>query len=96
MTRFDAHCVADKDDVAVAVRGIAAGETVTVQKESGALEIVAVTAIPAGHKIALRAFKQGDPVLKYGEVIGGASADIPMGAHVHEHNLEGLRGRGDK
>jgi altronate dehydratase small subunit len=82
--------------VAVVVRDIAAGETVTVQKESGVLEIAAVTAVPAGHKIALRGFKRGDLVLKYGEVIGGASADIPAGAHVHDHNLEGLRGRGDK
>ncbi|MDR1048922.1 MAG: UxaA family hydrolase, partial [Synergistaceae bacterium] len=57
--------------------------------------LTAVTAVPAGHKIALRDLRRGENVLKYGSVIGAASEDIPRGAHVHVHNLEGLRGRGD-
>jgi altronate hydrolase len=44
---------------------------------------------PMGHKIALRAVVRGDPVIKYGAVIGYATADIAPGAHVHLHNLEG-------
>lgn len=47
----------------------------------------AVEAIPAGHKVALKAIPQGGPVLKYGQVIGVARAAIPAGAHVHVHNL---------
>jgi altronate dehydratase small subunit len=85
-----------KDDVASVVRDIAPGETVTVQRQLEPLELVAVTAIPAGHKIALRDFKKGESVIKYGEVIGAASENIAKGAHVHVHNLEGLRGRGDR
>ncbi|MDR3231864.1 MAG: UxaA family hydrolase [Synergistaceae bacterium] len=86
----------NQDNVAVVVRDIAAGETVQVQQGPEIFKIVAATDVPAGHKIALSNFKSGDHVLKYGEIIGGASADILKGAHVHVHNLEGLRGRGDK
>jgi altronate dehydratase small subunit len=38
---------------------------------------------------------KGEAILKYGEVIGEASADIPRGSMVHVHNLAGRRGRGD-
>ena len=96
MAAFDAHCVTKEDNVAIVIRDVAAGETVAVNTGAEILKITAATAAPAGHKIALRDFKQNDGVLKYGEIIGRASAGIAMGAHVHVHNLEGLRGRGDK
>ena len=35
-------------------------------------------------------------MLKYGIVIGRATHDIQQGQHVHVHNVEALRGRGDK
>ncbi|MDO5641046.1 MAG: UxaA family hydrolase, partial [Paracoccus sp. (in: a-proteobacteria)] len=41
---------------------------------------------PAGHKIARIAIAQGQPVVKYGQVIGYATADIAPGDHVHSHN----------
>ena len=44
--------------------------------------------IPSGHKVALRSFAPDEPVRKYGEIIGYASAPIAPGDHVHEHNLE--------
>jgi len=94
--------VTEEDNVAIVIRDMAAGETVAVHRgaeksgKSEILQITAATAVPSGHKIALQDFKRGDRVLKYGEVIGNASDDIPAGAHVHVHNLEGLRGRGDK
>jgi altronate dehydratase len=93
---FDAHCVTKEDNVAVVVRDVTVGETVLVHRGSEILKIAAATSTPAGHKIALQDFKRGEHVLKYGEVIGGASDDIPAGSHVHTHNLEGRRGRGDK
>ncbi|MDR2523180.1 MAG: UxaA family hydrolase [Synergistaceae bacterium] len=96
MPAFDAHCVTGKDNVAVVIHDVAAGDVVTVRQETGILKLTAVTAVPAGHKIALRDFQQNEHVLKYGEVIGGAAEHIPAGAHVHVHNLEGLRGRGDR
>lgn len=44
---------------------------------------------PMGHKIALVATARGAPVIKFGAVIGHATADIAPGEHVHLHNLEG-------
>lgn len=42
--------------------------------------------VAGGHKIARRAIAAGSPVIKFGQVIGTATADIPEGAHVHTHN----------
>ena len=44
---------------------------------------------PLGHKIALVATALGAPVIKFGAVIGHATADISPGEHVHLHNLQG-------
>ncbi|MBB4265786.1 UxaA family hydrolase [Roseospira visakhapatnamensis] len=44
--------------------------------------------VPPGHKIALRPHAVGDRVLKYGGVIGQATAAIGPGDHVHAHNLK--------
>ena len=43
--------------------------------------------VPRGHKIAARAISNGENVLRYGQIIGVATEDIPAGAHVHSHNL---------
>ena len=43
--------------------------------------------VPAGHKIAARAFARGEQVRKYDTVIGVADRDIGPGDHVHSHNL---------
>jgi altronate dehydratase small subunit len=51
--------------------------------------------IPFGHKVALVPIGAGDPVYKYGEVIGSATRAIEPGEHVHTHNVESNRARGD-
>jgi altronate hydrolase len=71
------------DDVAVAVRPLAAGAEVVVE---GA-RVTLVDDVPAGHKFALRALAQGEPVRKYGFVIGAATAPVAAGAWMHAHNL---------
>lgn len=43
--------------------------------------------LPAGHKYALCDIKKGEYVIKYGEVIGRAGADIAKGEWVHTQNL---------
>lgn len=45
-----------------------------------------VTAIPVGHKFAVQAIKQDDPIIKYNQIIGFAAQDIAAGEHVHTHN----------
>ena len=44
--------------------------------------------IKAGHKIATQAIAAGQPVRRYGQVIGFASQNLEPGDHVHSHNLE--------
>ncbi|HDR15023.1 MAG TPA: altronate dehydratase [Desulfobacteraceae bacterium] len=43
--------------------------------------------IPAAHKIASEPIPAGAPIVKYGQIIGFASTDIPAGVHVHTHNV---------
>lgn len=81
----------DDDDVAVILRALEPGATVRFADAS----VVAAAAIPSGHKIALRPIADGALIRKYGQVIGRACAPIAPGEHVHVHNVEGLRGRGD-
>ena len=40
-----------------------------------------------GHKYALKPLRCGDTVIKYGQPIGHATADITAGEWVHTHNL---------
>lgn len=44
--------------------------------------------IPAGHKYALRDIPKDGYVIKYGEIIGRATADIKAGEWVHTHNVK--------
>lgn len=59
-----------------------------VLETDGDLSLIAQSEIPLGHKVALRAIKQGDEVIKYGHSIGRAIADIAAGEHVHVHNVK--------
>ena len=82
-----------RDNVAVAISDIRAGEEVEVDLGGRILRIVAKSDIRFGHKIALKPIKRGEPVIKYGEVIGVATEDIEPGDHVHVHNVASLRAR---
>lgn len=44
--------------------------------------------IENGHKYARVSIKKGEDIIKYGEVIGHATADISVGEHVHTHNMK--------
>jgi altronate dehydratase small subunit len=87
----------DDDDVAVALRDLSPGARVRFGAANGAgeLTVTLATAIPTGHKFATRPIADGALIRKYGQVIGKASAPIAPGEHVHVHNVEGTRGRGD-
>jgi len=83
--------ITERDNVATALEAIDRGREVRV----GETSIVAADMIPRGHKVAVRAIRAGEPVVKYGSPIGIASVDIAVGAHVHTHNVASTRGRGD-
>ena len=48
--------------------------------------VVAKGHIPAGHKISTHQIAEGEPVRRYGQIIGFASRPIAVGDHVHTHN----------
>jgi altronate dehydratase small subunit len=84
--------VDESDNVATNVADeIPAGTRVEVKGRT----IETLNAIPYGHKMALIAIPKGEAVLKYGLSIGSATEDIQPGTHVHIHNVESNRGRGD-
>lgn len=67
------------DNVAVARTTLPIGTTVNGLRT--------LAQIPSGNKVAMRAIKQGEPILKYNVVIGRAARDIPPGMWVHSHNM---------
>lgn len=71
------------DDIAVALAPLAAGK----QIEVAGLRLRLAGDVAAGHKLALRAVEPGQPVRRYGQVIGFATRPIAPGEHVHSHNL---------
>jgi altronate dehydratase small subunit len=75
---------------------LARGEVLEIPAEDGTVRLALQEDIPFGHKLALRSVAAGDRVVKYGEVIGVATRPIAAGDHVHVHNVDGLRGRGDR
>ena len=72
-----------RDNVAIVVHpdGAAAG----AQLPGG---IIAREHVPQSHKIALRHFEIGEPVLRYGQVIGYAKRAIPTGSWVREDLID--------
>ncbi len=74
------------DSVAVALRPLRAGETLS----AGNTTVTLLSDLPMGHKVALKDIARGEAVIKYGFPIGQATEDIPAGAHVHTHNLHTL------
>jgi len=81
----NAVLVNPKDNIAVAIKEIKAGETVT---GIGELELQANEDIMRNHKVAIAEVAENEPVLKYGERIGFASKPIRAGDWVHSHNLK--------
>jgi len=85
-----------KDNVATALCQLEKDDSVQVGIEDYTLDTVLLQDIPFGHKYALKDIQQGEAVIKYGETIGLATEQIRQGEHVHIHNVESQKGRGDK
>ena len=79
----------------VVVEALQAGDEVGTNGRITDITVTANVDIAYGHKIALKDIAKGDVVVKYGLSIGTATADIKAGEHVHVHNVESNRGRGD-
>ena len=67
--------LSSEDNVVVAVDQIAPGDV--------AAGVTARERVPRGHKMAVGAIREGEPVRKYGQTIGFASKAISPGEWVH-------------
>jgi len=66
------------DNVLVAVDQIAQGASVQ--------GVAALERIPRGHKMASARIAAGEPVRKFGQIIGFAASDLVPGTWIHDHN----------
>jgi altronate dehydratase small subunit len=89
--------VHEKDNVAtIFAERIVKGTQIEIHDKSGNKQLLIVLDdIPYGHKVAVTVITKGNLINKYGEEIGIATRDIKPGEHVHIHNLDSMRGRGD-
>jgi altronate hydrolase len=77
-----------QDHVAIAKFDLKAGtRVISGAGELSPPEITVRQPIPSGHKVALQRINAGEPVRRYGQVIGFARQAIQPGEHVHKHNL---------
>jgi galactarate dehydratase len=77
----------ERDNVAIVANegGLAAGAEFGAGFAAG---LVLKDRVPAGHKVALKAIGEGEPVLRYGIPIGHATKPIAAGSWVHERLLQ--------
>ena len=92
MIHFVLHDASDTVAVVV-VEGVKAGMELTgwIMDEDRKVNIVARQDIPIGHKVALKAMKPGDTVIKYGIDMGKVVAPIEVGEHAHVQNIKTKR-----
>lgn len=84
-----------RDNVATCLAALTAGDTIALEVAGSARAIRLVSDVPFGHKFALGPIAAGADVRKYGVVVAQATRAIAAGEHVHMHNVESRRGRGD-
>lgn len=71
------------DNVAIARVPLNPGQKLNV----AGIAVEVLDAVPAGHKVAIAPVQPGERVRRYGQAIGVAKTEIPVGRHVHTHNL---------
>jgi (2R)-sulfolactate sulfo-lyase subunit alpha len=91
-THFIVHDKADTVGVLV-VENVKAGEDLTgwIMETDETITLKSLDPVPLGHKIALNDIRSGDTILKYGNDVGRAVAEIGKGHHVHVHNMKTKR-----
>lgn len=92
MIHFVVHEEGDGVGVVV-VEGVKAGQHLAgwIMEDDKDIEVVAKNDIPIGHKVALRDYRDGDTVIKYGVDIGKVVKPIAKGEHLHVHNVKTKR-----
>lgn len=94
--KYKVLIITPEDNVGVALTDLQPGEEVLARLGNETTTVQIQDSIPFGHKMALCSLTSGARVIKYGQTIGRTTASVAVGQHVHVHNIEGLRGRGDQ
>ncbi len=68
----------------IATSNIPKGKTISV----GGEEITTTEPIQLGHKISTSTIAKGEPILKFGQIIGFATETISPGSWIHVHNCD--------
>jgi altronate dehydratase small subunit len=76
--------LSERDNVIVTCANLKSGDVVTLDGEAVTLR----ADVPLGFKLARCDLAPGDKVLKYGAIIGSATAAIQRGDVVHLHNMQ--------
>lgn len=84
------------DNVAVLLDKVENNAIIRVTTMDFLVDVISLNNIDLGHKIAIKQIVKGQPIIKYGEVIGIAITDINVGSHVHIHNICSTRTGGNK
>ena len=72
------------DAVAIAKKPLMPG---TMLRMADGTELRVSGMVPPGHKVALKALAVDDPIRRYGQIVGFATAPISPGQHVHVQNM---------
>ena len=72
------------DNVLVCRQHTQRGQSVVIDGDA----VILADEIDVGHKIARRALRTGEKIIKYGAPIGSMKTDVQQGAHVHMHNMQ--------
>ena len=72
------------DNVVVAITDLKAGEVI----KEGNIEIILKEDVPAGHKVTLKDFSEGENVIKYGYPIGHVRFQVEAGRWINENQIQ--------
>jgi altronate hydrolase len=70
------------DNLVTAISDLPAGTEIPTEG------IIVRQSVPAGHKVATEPVRRGEPLRKYGQIIGFAAENIQTGEVIHTHNVE--------
>jgi len=76
--------ISPDDNVYIACTTIPVGTALEIEGQNVTMAVELVL----GHKLARYAMAAGDKVVKWGAPIGSLSSAVPVGGHVHVHNMQ--------
>ena len=74
------HKISPLDNVAIVVNDGGLPPSTHIEE----YQLILVDHVPQGHKVLLKSLKQGEAIVRYGEIIGYANKDLSAGSWVNE------------